>query len=94
MAPTIAEAVTPPKFPNKKERGIDFAPTKEEDEIKDEIVARSNPEEFISQTEPMLRENDEESYEEMVTVSKVSTKGKLKINLHTQQKKKLRLTSS
>ena len=77
MTPTIAEAVAPPEFPNKKELQTDFAPTIEEDGIKEELVARSYPEEFIAQTESMLRENEEEAYEEVVIVSKVSSKGKL-----------------
>ena len=83
MAPTIAEAVMPLEFPNKEERETDFSPTTEEDGIKEELVARSNLEEFIAQTKPMLRENDEEAYEEayeeVVTVSKVSSEGKLEI---------------
>ena len=33
-----------------------------EDGIKEEHVASSDPEEFIAQTELMLRENDEETY--------------------------------
>ena len=66
---TISEAVTPLKFPNKEEMEIDFASMTEEDGIKEELVLRSNLEEFISQTKPMLREKDEESYEEVVTVS-------------------------
>ena len=69
MASTIIEAVTPYEFPNKEEMEIDFASMTEEDGIKEELVARSNLEEFISQTKPMLREKDEESYEEVVTVS-------------------------
>ena len=44
MTPTIAETVTPPEFPNKEELETDFAPTTEEDGIKEELVARSNPE--------------------------------------------------
>ena len=41
----------------------DLAPTTEEYGIKKELVARSNTREFIPQTEPRLRENDEEAYE-------------------------------
>ena len=44
-----------------------------EDGIKEEHVASSDPEEFIAQTEPMLRENDEE---EAVTTSHLSSEGK------------------
>ena len=58
MAPTIAETVTPPEFPNKKEMETDFSPTTEEDGIKEELAARSSPKEFIAQTKPMLRENN------------------------------------
>ena len=53
--PMIAEAVTPPEFPNKEELETDFAPMTEEDGIKEELVARSDPQEFIPQTEPRLR---------------------------------------
>ena len=35
-------------------------------DIEEEVAIRSDPEEFISLTEPMMRENDEEPYEEGV----------------------------
>ena len=77
MAPTIAEAITPLKIPNKEELETDFAPTIEEYGIKEELIARYDPEESISQTEPMLRENDEESYEEEAAMtSHFSREGK------------------
>ena len=72
MAPTIAEAVTPPEFPNKEELETNFAPMTEEDGIKEELVARSNLKEFISQTKPMLKENEEEE----ATTSHFSSEGK------------------
>ena len=51
--------------------------TIDEDGIKEEHVTSSDPEEFIAQTEPMLRENDEESYEEeAATTSHLSSEGK------------------
>ena len=40
MAPKIAEEVTPLEFPN-KELEIDFAPTIEENGIKEKVVATS-----------------------------------------------------
>ena len=43
-----------------------------EDGIKEEHVASSDPEEFIAQTEPMLRENDEEA----ARTSHLSSEGK------------------
>ena len=54
-----------------------FAPTTKEDGIKEEIVEISDLEEFIAQTKPMLRENDEEAYEEeAATTSHFSSAGK------------------
>ena len=48
-----------------------------EDGIKEEHVASSDPEEFIAQTEPMLRENDEQAYEEeAATTSHLSSEAK------------------
>ena len=44
MAPTIAKEVTPHEFPNKEEMETDFAPMTEEDGIKEELVAISDPE--------------------------------------------------
>ena len=40
MAPKVAEVVTPPKLPN-KELEIDFAPTIEENGIREETVVTS-----------------------------------------------------
>ena len=69
MTSTIAESVTPPEFLNKEELETNFAPMAEEDGIKEELVARWDPEEFIAQTKPRLRENDEESYVEATMTS-------------------------
>ena len=77
MAPTIAEAIMPPEFPNKEELETDFVPMIEEDGIKEELIEISNPEEFIAQIDPMLRKNDEEAYEEeAATTYHLSSEGK------------------
>ena len=58
----------------------------EEDGIKEEIVEISGPKEFIVKNEPRLRENDEEAYEEVVTISKVSSEGKVETTFaHTTE---------
>ena len=77
MAPMLTEAVTPPEFPNKEEMETNFAPMIKEHGIKEELVAILDPELIITQSEPMLRENDEEAYEEEVaTTYHLSSEGK------------------
>ena len=91
MAPKVAEVVMPPKLPN-KELEIDFAPTIEENGIREEVVATfecSGQIELVSASTLTSEEGSHIIKEQSMSTPKFVGQGGMVLHRHSWQKKGL-----